>query len=126
LLDFRHDRIEDVGLLLVDRLRIVSLDEVGRLAHALEELLQLILGDAGEDARIGDLVTVQMEDRHLGNDNRVFFLLRSWGGANGDLHLLSESVQEAEEPVEAVSPQCLSGHPYGQGTLESSRNRLRS
>src|SRR5262249_40667158 len=31
--------------------------------HALEELLQLIPGDAGEDAGVGDLVTVQMEDR---------------------------------------------------------------
>src|SRR5262249_23575083 len=30
--------------------------------HALEELLQLILGDAGKDARVSDLVTIQMKD----------------------------------------------------------------
>ena len=63
LLDLRHDRVEHAGQLLVDRLRIVSLDEVRLVAHALEELLQFVLRDAGEEAGVGDLVAVQMQDR---------------------------------------------------------------
>ena len=47
----------------MDRRRVVPLDEVRLVAHALEELLQLVLRDAGEEAGVGDLVAVQMEDR---------------------------------------------------------------
>src|SRR5262249_57395077 len=36
---------------------------VGRVSQPLEDLLQLILGAGGEDAGVGDLVAVQMEDR---------------------------------------------------------------
>src|SRR5687768_2349705 len=42
---------------------IAPLDEVRLVAHALEELLQLGLRDAGEEAGVGDLVAVQMKDR---------------------------------------------------------------
>ena len=63
LLDLRHDRVEHAGQLLVDRLRVAPLDEVRLVAHALEELLQFVLGDAGEEAGVGDLVAVQVEDR---------------------------------------------------------------
>ena len=60
--DLRHDRVEHAGELLVNRIRVAPLDEVGFVAHALEELLQLVLRDAGEEAGVGDLVPVQMED----------------------------------------------------------------
>ena len=63
LLDLGDHRVEHSRQLLVDRRRLVSLDEVRLVAHALEELLQLVLGDAGEEAGVGDLVAVQMQDR---------------------------------------------------------------
>ncbi len=61
--DLRHDRVEHAGELLVDRFRLVPFDEVRLVAHALEELLQLVLRDAGEEAGVGDLVAVEVEDR---------------------------------------------------------------
>ena len=42
---------------------LVPLDEVRRVAVAAEELLQLLVADPGEDAGIGDLVAVQVQDR---------------------------------------------------------------
>ena len=62
-LDLRHRGVEHAGQLLVDIRRVVALDEVGRIAHALEELPQFLLGDAGEEARVGDLVAVEVKDR---------------------------------------------------------------
>ena len=41
------DRVEHAGQLLVDRLRLVPFDEVRLVAHALEELLQLVLAGCG-------------------------------------------------------------------------------
>lgn len=39
-------------------------DELVRLvAHAVEELVQLFVGDAGQDRRVGDLVAVEVQDR---------------------------------------------------------------
>ncbi len=61
--NLRHDRVEHSGELLMDRRRVVSFDEVRLVAHALEELPQLVVRDAGEEAGVGDLVAVQMEDR---------------------------------------------------------------
>ena len=40
----------------------MSLDEVRLVAHALEEFLQFVLGDAGEETRVSDLVAVQVKD----------------------------------------------------------------
>ena len=48
------------------RLRVVAFDEVGRPAAAAEELLQLLVLDAGQHGRIADLVAVQMQDRQHG------------------------------------------------------------
>ena len=62
-LDLGHCGVEHAGQLLVDVRRIVPLDEVRRIAHALEELLQFLLGDARKEARVGDLVAVEVEDR---------------------------------------------------------------
>src|SRR5262245_2286859 len=47
----------------MDCRRVVSFDEVRRVAHALEELLQLVLRNAGEEAGVGDRVTVKVQDR---------------------------------------------------------------
>ena len=39
-------------------------DELVRLiAHAVEELVELFVGDAGQDGRVGDLVAVEVQDR---------------------------------------------------------------
>ena len=47
----------------MDRLGFVPFDEVRLVAHALEELLQLLLGNAGQEAGVGDLVAVEVQDR---------------------------------------------------------------
>src|SRR5581483_2184127 len=51
------------GQLLVNRLRVASLDEVGFVAHTFEELLQFVPGNTGEEAGVGNLVPVQVKDR---------------------------------------------------------------
>ena len=56
-------RVQHAGQLLMDGARLVAFDEVRLVAHALEELPQLVLGNAGEEAGVGDLVAVQVEDR---------------------------------------------------------------
>ena len=49
------------------RLWLVPFDEIGRIAVAAQQVLELFAADAGEDRRIGDLVAVQMEDRQHGS-----------------------------------------------------------
>src|SRR5262245_52503738 len=61
-LDLGHDVVERRGQLLVHLLRIVALDEARRVPVALEQLPELVRRDAREEARIGDLVSVEMED----------------------------------------------------------------
>src|SRR5258707_279144 len=63
LLDVGHDRIELGGELPMHLLGLVAFDEARRVAVAHKEALQLLPRDTGEEARIGDLVAVQMEDR---------------------------------------------------------------
>ena len=46
--------------------RLVPLDKDGRPAAAAEKLVQLLRLNAGENGRIADLVTVEMEDRQHG------------------------------------------------------------
>src|SRR5262245_14973339 len=60
--DLAHHRVQDRGELLVDSLRITSLNEVRLVTHPLEELPQFILRDAGEEAWVGDLVPIQVKD----------------------------------------------------------------
>ena len=85
-LDLGHRSVERAGQLLVHLCGIVPLDEVGRVAHALEELLQFLLGNAGEEARVGDLVAVEVEDReHTPVAGRIKELVavpagREWAG----------------------------------------------
>ena len=66
LADLGDDLVERRGHELVHRLRLVPLDEVGRVAVAAQELLQLLVADAGQDRRVVDLVAVQVEDRQHG------------------------------------------------------------
>ena len=63
LLDLLDHLIEGCGHGLMHLLRLFSLDEVRRPAVAAEQLVQLLVGDAGEDRRVGDLVAVQVQDR---------------------------------------------------------------
>ena len=42
---------------------IATFDEIRFVAHALEELLQLVLRNACQETRVGDLVAIQVEDR---------------------------------------------------------------
>ena len=60
--DFAHHLVERRGHELVHRFGIVSLDEVRLVAVALEQALQFLRADAGEDGRVGDLVAVQVQD----------------------------------------------------------------
>ena len=45
---------------------VVALDEIGLPATALEEGLDLLVGDAGEDGRVADLVAVEVQNRQDG------------------------------------------------------------
>ena len=66
LADLVEDRVEGRGQLLVDDGRVVALDEVRLVAVADHQVAQLVLGDAGQDGGVGDLVAVEMEDRQDG------------------------------------------------------------
>ncbi len=48
---------------LVHRLGVVALDEARRVPVALEQRAQLVVGDARQDGRVGDLVAVQVQHR---------------------------------------------------------------
>ena len=75
--DLGEDGVERRGHQLVHRLRIVALDEIRRVAVAAEELLELLVADAGEHGGIGDLVAVQVQDRqHRPVGQRVQELVR--------------------------------------------------
>ncbi len=65
-LDLVDDLVEGRGHELVHRLRVIALDEARGPAVAAEEALELLPGDAGQHRRVGDLVTVEMEDRQNG------------------------------------------------------------
>ena len=58
-------------------LGIGALDEVRRIAVSLEQAAQLVMGDAREHGRVGDLVAVQVEDRqHRTVEHRIEELVR--------------------------------------------------
>ena len=62
-LNLLGDRVERVGHDLVHFFRFVPLDEIGRVAVAAEEMIELLMADAGQEAGVGDLIAVQMENR---------------------------------------------------------------
>ena len=48
------------------RVRVVPFDEMWRVAVAAQQMIELLVTDAGEHGGIGDLVAVQMQDRQDG------------------------------------------------------------
>ena len=63
LLDLLHHLIEGRGHGLMHLLWLFSLDEERRPAVAAEQLVQLLVGNACENGRVGDLVAVEVQDR---------------------------------------------------------------
>lgn len=55
------------GQFPVDGGRVVAGDEQGVVAVAAQQLVQFLLGDAGQDRRVGDLVAVEVEDGQDGS-----------------------------------------------------------
>ena len=58
--------VERLGHELVHRRRVVALDEVGLVAVADEQRAQLVVRDARQHGRVGDLVAVEVQDREHG------------------------------------------------------------
>src|SRR5579875_1176830 len=63
-----HATLEDGGQLLVNQLRIVAFNGVRRPAVTAEKVIKLLAGNPRQYCRIGDLVTVQVQD---GKDRTV-------------------------------------------------------
>ena len=65
--DLVEDLLEEVGEATVDGgvglVVKTGHKEVRVVAHALEELLELLVGDAGQDGGVGDFVAVEVQDR---------------------------------------------------------------
>jgi hypothetical protein len=61
--DLGENRIEGCRHLLVHGRRLLALDEVGLVAVALEQALQLLVADPCKHRRVGDLVAVEVQDR---------------------------------------------------------------
>ena len=61
--DLLDDRVEHLRHPLVHRLGLVAVDPVHGVAIALEQRVELVVADPGEDGRVRDLVAVQVEDR---------------------------------------------------------------
>jgi hypothetical protein len=88
----------------------MSLNEVGGVAHALEELLQLVLGDTGEKTRIGDLIAVQMEDReHAPIPRRVKELVAVPAGGERAGFCLTVADDAGDDQIRVVErcPVCM-------------------
>ena len=61
--DVADHLVERLGHELVHRGRVVALDEVGLVAVADEQRAQLVVRDARQHGRVGDLVAVEVQDR---------------------------------------------------------------
>ena len=59
--DLLHRRVERRGHGLMHRRRLVAFDENGHPAVAAKQLLQFLAGDASEESRVGNLVTIEMQ-----------------------------------------------------------------
>ena len=66
LADLVEHLVERRGHQLVHLVGVRALDEARRVAVALEQRPQLVVRDAGEHRRIGDLVAVEVQDRQHG------------------------------------------------------------
>ncbi len=70
--DLRDHLVQGRGELLVDQFRLIPGDPVHRVAVALEQGDQLVVGDPGQHGRVGDLVAVQVQDgQHRAVGDRV-------------------------------------------------------
>ena len=75
--DLVDHRVERRRHQLVHRLGLVALDEVRLVAVADEQALELVVRDAREDGRVGDLVAVEVQDRqHRAVARRIEELVR--------------------------------------------------
>ena len=75
--DLLHTSLDCRGHFLMHPLRVLTLDHVRRPSISLEEILELLRGDAGQQCGIGDLVSVQMKNRQHGTiTDRVQKLVR--------------------------------------------------
>ena len=83
-LDFLDDGVHGLGHQLVHGHGVVALDKVGLPAAALEEALDLLVGDAGEDGGVADLIAVQVQDgQHGAIGDGVEELVGLPGGGQG-------------------------------------------
>ena len=61
-LDLADDEVEGARQELVHLRRVVSFDEIGRVAVAAHQRVQLLVADAGQHRGVGDLVAVQVQN----------------------------------------------------------------
>src|SRR5262249_46709177 len=61
-LDLCHHQVQHLGKLLMNDLGVASFNEVRFVAHAFEELLQFFLGNASQEAWVGNLVSVEVQN----------------------------------------------------------------
>ena len=88
---------------LVDRVGIVARDEARRVAVALEQRAQLVLGDARQHGRVGDLVAVEMQHRQHGAvARRVDELVRVPAGGERPGLRLAVADHAADDQVRVV------------------------
>ncbi len=62
-LNIRHSRVQSRRHLLVHIRRLAALHKIGVPAAALKESFQLLAGNAGKNCRVGNFVTVQVQNR---------------------------------------------------------------
>jgi hypothetical protein len=75
--DLVEDDVHGRGKLLVDRCRVVAFDQVGLVSVAGQQRRKLIVADPDQDRRIGDLISVEVQDRQDRTvTNRVEELVR--------------------------------------------------
>ena len=97
------------GHRLVHAVRVGALDEVRRVAVAAEQVLQLLVRDAGKDGRVVDLVAVEVQDRQHGAvADRVEELVRVPGGRQRTGFRLAVADHDRDDQVRVVE-----GRPKG-------------
>ena len=80
--DLADHRVHGGGQLLVHQLGIIALHRVRRVPVAAQQRLELIVRDPGQHRRVGDLVTVQVQDRqHRPVPGRIEELIRVPAGS---------------------------------------------
>ena len=109
--DLGHDPIQRGRHGLVHARGVVSLHEQRRVAVAAQQGLELLVGDAGEDRRVGDLVAVEVQDGQDGAvARRVEELVRVPGGGQWSRLRLAVPHHAGHDEVGVVE-----GHAVGVG-----------